>query len=100
MNRAQIKDIISRLKTGASLRVIGANEFFIDNDIKILICKFLENYIKKTSLPEHIPNLIFNILIDEGQADRKFKLSETIKYSPNEIRRILEEYAEESNEQS
>ena len=37
------------------------------------------------------PDEIEMILIEHGQNDRQFKLGETIKYSPLDVRRILEE---------
>ena len=38
------------------------------------------------------PDEVENILIEVGQHDRQFKLGEIIKYSPNDVREILERY--------
>lgn len=38
------------------------------------------------------PDEVENILIEVGQQDRQFKLGEIIKYSPNDVRKILERY--------
>ena len=40
---------------------------------------------------EAIIEQIYYYLVNYGQSDPKFKLGETIKYSPSEIKRILEE---------
>jgi hypothetical protein len=44
-------------------------------------CKEMKNF---------TPDEIEMILIEYGQNDRQFKLGETIKYSPSDVRRILE----------
>ena len=36
------------------------------------------------------PTEVQNILVEYGQHDPQFHLSETIKYSPNEVKEILE----------
>ena len=41
------------------------------------------------------PDEIEMILIEYGQNDRQFKLGETIKYSPSDVGRILEEQIHE-----
>ena len=41
------------------------------------------------------PDEIEMILIEHGQNDRQFRLGETIKYSPSDVRRILEEQIHE-----
>ena len=38
------------------------------------------------------PDEVEGILIEVGQRDRQFKLGEIIKYSPNDVREILERY--------
>lgn len=38
------------------------------------------------------PDEVEGILIEVGQHDRQFKLGEIIKYSPNDVREILERY--------
>jgi len=41
------------------------------------------------------PDEVESILIEVGQHDRQFKLGEIIKYSPNDVREILEEHLNE-----
>ena len=38
------------------------------------------------------PDEVEDILIEVGQHDRQFKLGEIIKYSPNDVRKILERH--------
>lgn len=38
---------------------------------------------------------ITDILIDVGQHDKRFKLGEWIKYSPSEVRKILQDHKDE-----
>jgi len=39
-----------------------------------------------------LPKKIASILVDVGQSDSKFKLGETIKYSPSEVEDILRKH--------
>lgn len=38
---------------------------------------------------------ITDILVDVGQHDKRFKLGEWIKYSPSEVRKILQDHKDE-----
>lgn len=38
---------------------------------------------------EQVANRVGRILVDAGQADRKFKWGETIRYSPTEVVEII-----------
>lgn len=42
-----------------------------------------------------IPERVRNILIEEGQKDRRFHLGDTIKYDPVEVCEILKKHEEE-----
>lgn len=42
-----------------------------------------------TTIPDIIIDTIVNYLVEYGQSDPRFRLGETIKYSPTEIGRIL-----------
>ena len=48
-----------------------------------------------STLADKIIRAIELIIIEEGQHDPKFKLGETIKYSPAEITKILQEHKNE-----
>ena len=46
----------------------------------------LEQFLLKKTLA---PDEVFTVLVTHGQGDKRFKLGETIKYSPSEVEEIL-----------
>lgn len=76
-----------------------------DNDIdKVSIIKWIKDIYKLgfrrgvekyKEMKDFTPYEVEVILVEYGQHDRRFKLGETIKYSPSDVRRILEEFDNE-----
>ena len=49
------------------------------------------NFVDFLNCRDWTPEGIFNVLVEYGQNDTKFKLGDTIRYTPLEVKEILDE---------